>query len=98
MILVYFVGLEIAPMGLIIYILQKTSQKVSEDELPSVFNSFISRNERLSDLACSIANKLFIRDTFSIDSDRSRSKSNGFAVNIQTEVDKRFKKRGSSRV
>ena len=97
MILVYFVSLEIGPMILIIYILQKTSQDVSEDILPSAFNSFISRDERFSEAAYNIVNKLFVRSSLSRDLSRLRSSSSHVGSNIQDE-DIRFKKRGSARI
>lgn len=83
-------------MILIIYILQKTSQDVSEDVLPSVFNSFISGDERFSEAAYNIVNKLFIRSDLSSDLSRLRSRSSHVGGNIQDE-DIRFKKRGSAR-
>lgn len=98
MILSYFIFLEIAPMVLIIYILQKTSQKKSEDELPSVFNSFVNDEHLSAEAASNIVAKLLTRNSFFGEFNRSKSKTCYFNENIQDEGRSKIKKRNSANI
>ena len=85
MIIGYFCFLEIGPMTLIIYILQKTSQKKSEDVLPSVFNTFIREGHKSTEAASNIVTKLLTRSSFFSDHDSNKSRNLTLNINIQDE-------------
>jgi dolichyl-phosphate-mannose--protein O-mannosyl transferase len=59
MIFVYFFFLEIIPMSVIIFIIQKTSQSTSEDSLPSAFNSFVTGHLGSLEAANNLVSRLF---------------------------------------